>query len=44
MDPAPRDAGCRREMTERMMGYKFRPAATRDGQPVASIFRIQLEH
>ncbi|MBI1967807.1 MAG: hypothetical protein HYS40_07440 [Gemmatimonadetes bacterium] len=44
MNPPPRDAGCRREMTERMMGYKFRPATTRDGQPVASIFRIQLEH
>ena len=44
VDPPPRDAGCHREMSDRMMGYKFRPATTRDGQPVASIFRIQLEH
>ena len=43
VDPSPRDAGCRREMTERLMGYKFRPAATRDGQPVASIFEIRLQ-
>lgn len=44
VDPPPRDAGCRKEMSDRMMGYKFRPATTRDGQAVASIFRIQLEH
>ena len=42
MEPPPREAGCRREMTERLMGYKFRPATTRDGQPVSSIFQIKL--
>ena len=42
MDPPPRESGCRREMTERLMGYRFRPATTRDGQPMASIFSIKL--
>jgi hypothetical protein len=42
--PPPKDAGCRREMMERMRAYQFRPATTRDGQPVASIFQIRLVH
>lgn len=39
--PLPKDAGCRREMQARMTAYKFRPA-TRNGQPVASVFPIRL--
>ena len=42
MQPPPREASCRREMTERLMGYRFRPATTREGQPVASVFSIVL--
>jgi len=42
VDPLPRDAGCRREMLDKMLGYRFRPARTRDGQPVASVFVINV--
>src|SRR2546425_308781 len=42
VDPPPKDAGCRREMLEKMMAYRFRPARTRDGQPVASVFPINV--
>ena len=31
------DSGYRRDFTERMMGYLFKPATTRDGRPVESI-------
>ncbi len=36
------DAGYRRNFMERMMGYLFNPATTRDGQPVASVFTITV--
>ena len=35
--PPIKDSGYRREFTERMMGYLFKPASTRDGRPVESI-------
>jgi hypothetical protein len=44
VNPPPKAAGCRREMMERMKAYQFRPATTRDGQPVASIYQIRLVH
>ena len=36
------DAGYRRAFMERMMGYLFNPATTRDGQPVASVYPITI--
>jgi hypothetical protein len=42
MQPKIADAGYRRDFTERMMGYLFNPATTRDGQPVASVYVITL--
>jgi len=42
MQPKIADAGYRRDFTERMMGYLFNPATTRDGQPVASVYTITL--
>lgn len=44
VDVQPRiaDAGYRRDFSERMMGYLFNPATTRDGQPVASTYVITL--
>ena len=42
VDPLPKDAGCRRDMIEKMMGYRFRPARARDGQPVASVYPITV--
>jgi periplasmic protein TonB len=42
VDPPPRDRACRQEMTERMMSFKFLPATTRDGQPIASIFPVSV--
>ncbi len=44
VDVQPRiaDAGYRRDFNERMMGYLFNPATTRDGQPVASTYVITL--
>ena len=35
--PPIKDSGYRRDFTERMMGYLFKPATTRDGRPVESI-------
>ncbi len=35
--PPIKDSGYRREFTERMMGYLFNPATTRDGRHVESI-------
>jgi hypothetical protein len=35
--PPIKDSGYRREFTERMMGYLFKPATTRDGRPIESI-------
>ena len=36
------DAGYRRDFMERMMGYLFNPATTRDGLPVASVYAITV--
>ncbi len=44
IEPQPKDAGCRRELVTRMRSYKFSPAKTRDGQPVASKFPVTIEH
>lgn len=44
VNPPPADAGCHREMMAQMKGFKFRPAMTRDGRPVASVFEIRLTH
>jgi hypothetical protein len=44
VDPPPKRGGCRREMQDKMMDYRFLPARTRDGQAVASIYQVQLTH
>jgi len=44
IDPLPKDAGCRRDMREKMKGYQFLPARTRDGRAVASVYQVQLQH
>jgi len=44
VDPPPKNAGCRREMLDKMMGYQFLPARTRDGRAVASVYEVQLQH
>lgn len=42
IEPLPRDGACRRDFEVRLRGYRFDPAKTRDGMPVASIFEIQI--
>ena len=42
VEPPPRSGGCRREVQDKMMGYQFHPARTRDGRAVASIYQVQL--
>jgi len=44
VDPPPKNTGCRREMLDKMMGYQFLPARTRDGRAVASVYEVQLQH
>jgi hypothetical protein len=44
IDPLPRDAGCRRQMIEALKAYRFRPARTRDGRAVASIYPFKVTH
>ena len=44
IDPAPKDAGCRTELITLLKGYKFSPARTRVGVPVASVYQVQLRH
>lgn len=44
IDPLPKDAGCRRDMREKMKGYQFLPARTRDGRAVARVYQVQLQH
>jgi hypothetical protein len=44
IDPLPRDAGCRRQMIETLKAYRFRPARTRDGRAVASIYPFKVTH
>lgn len=38
LDPWPKEAACRREFVEKMRQYTFKPAHTRDGQVVASVY------
>jgi hypothetical protein len=40
--PGLKDAGCQKEFETRMMDNRFLPARTRDGQPVASIYPVQI--
>lgn len=40
--PPIKDAGYRREFTERMMGYLFNPATTRDGRHVDFVARVTV--
>jgi len=40
IDPPPKDDGCRREFVNLMMETQFYPA-TKDGQPVASVYSIR---
>ncbi len=40
--PELRDEKYRREFIERMMAFQFTPARTRDGQPVASVYTIDI--
>jgi hypothetical protein len=44
IDPLPKDAGCRRDMQDKMMEYQFLPARTRDGRAVAGTYQVQLQH
>jgi hypothetical protein len=44
VNPPPKNAGCHRELIKHMMGYSFRPAMTRAGVPVASVYQIRLIH
>jgi hypothetical protein len=43
IDPEPQDAGCRRQMLDKMKQYEFSPA-TRDGRAVAATFEVTLQH
>ena len=40
MEPEVKNRDCRREMMDKMMGYEFLPARTRDGRAVADTFRV----
>jgi hypothetical protein len=40
--PPIKDAGYRREFTERMMGYLFNPATTRDGRHVDYVASVTV--
>ncbi len=44
VDPPPKDPACRRDMLAQMKAFKFRPAMTPDGRPVASVFEIKHAH
>lgn len=44
VEPPPKGGGCRREMQDKMLGYQFLPARTRDGRPVAYVYQVQLQH
>jgi hypothetical protein len=43
VEPPPKDGGCRREMREKMLGYQFLPAHTRDGRAVAFVFEVHFQ-
>ena len=42
VDPLPTDGGCRREFMARMREYRFEPARTAEGRPVAGVTRIDI--
>lgn len=42
VEPPPKSGACRREVQQRMMGYQFHPARTRDGRAVAAVTQVQL--
>ncbi len=42
VEPPPKNGGCRREVQDKMMGYQFHPARTRDGRAVAYVYQVQL--
>jgi hypothetical protein len=44
VEPSPKGGGCRREMQDKMLGYQFLPAHTRDGRAVAYVYQVQLQH
>lgn len=44
VEPSPKGGGCRREMQDKMLGYQFLPARTRDGRAVAYVYQVQLQH
>lgn len=44
VDPEPKDGGCRREMMDKMMGYQFLPARSRDGRAIAGTYQVTLQH
>lgn len=43
VDPEPKDAECRRQWIDKMMGYQFLPARTRDGRTVAATAKLTWE-
>jgi len=44
VSPPPKDAGCYRDMLAQMRAFKFKPAMTRDGRPVASVYEMTHTH
>ena len=42
LDPMPRDRGFARELLARLRGYRFTPARTLDGRPVAALFPFTI--
>ena len=44
VDPTPKEPGCRRDFEGRMREYRFLPSTTRDGQPIASVFKARVTH
>lgn len=44
VDPLPKDAGCRREFLARMREFRFKPAMTVDGRPMASVYTVTINH
>lgn len=43
VDPEPQDAGCRRQMLDKMKQYEFSPA-TRDGRAIAATIEVTVQH
>ena len=42
VDPPPKSSACRNELLTKLREYKFRPAITLDGTPVASVYQIDV--